>query len=332
MITIGRCSLSRAVTHDSPIATHPSQQRPQSRTENCPLQTAYINRVATAVPPYDVHDAFRRFAQSLFRHDRRNSLLFERMAGKSGIEHRYSCFAPSNLPEGDCLDAEGFYPLGDFPDTAARMRLFQRHPPPLAHTPPPPSPPVPHASARCIISNLELCPPHLKGPADPEQKLSVLLFGDGCAASIVSADPVGTALDSFHAVLVPGTRELITWNIREAGFDMVLSGGVPAAIHDGLQEHGHEILAGAPVASIDLWAVHPGGRTVLDAVERALDLPPAALASSRDILRRYGNMSSATVMFVIEKLLRLGARGRTGCSMSFGPGLIAETMLFHTAA
>jgi nicotinamidase-related amidase len=72
------------------------------------LQTAYINRVATAVPPYDVHDAFRRFTQSLFRHDRRNSLLFERMAGKSGIEHRYSCFAPSNLPEGDCVDAEGF--------------------------------------------------------------------------------------------------------------------------------------------------------------------------------------------------------------------------------
>jgi alpha-pyrone synthase len=125
---------------------------------------------------------------------------------------------------------------------------------------------------------------------------------------------------------------LITWNIREGGFDMVLSGGVPAAIHDGLREHENEILAGAPVASIDLWAVHPGGRTVLDAVERALDLAPAALASSRDILRRYGNMSSATVMFVIDNLLRSDARGRTGCAMSFGPGLIAETMLFRTAA
>src|SRR6267142_3455758 len=99
--------------------THPSRQRPQPRTENFPLQTAYINCVATAVPPYDVHDAFRRFAQSLFRDDRRNSLLFERMAGKSGIEHRYSCLAPSNLPEVDCVDAMGFYPRGDCPDTAA---------------------------------------------------------------------------------------------------------------------------------------------------------------------------------------------------------------------
>jgi predicted naringenin-chalcone synthase len=77
--------------------------------------------------------------------------------------------------------------------------------------------------------------------------------------------------------------------------------------------------------------VHPGGRTVLDAVERALDLAPTALASSRDILRGYGNMSSATVMFVLDNLLRSAARGRTGCAMSFGPGLIAETMLFRTA-
>jgi len=84
---------------------------------------AYVNRVATAVPPYDVHDAFRRFAQSLFRHDRRNSLLFERMAAKSGIEHRYSCFAPSNLPEGDCLDAEGFYRAAISPTRGAHAAV-----------------------------------------------------------------------------------------------------------------------------------------------------------------------------------------------------------------
>jgi predicted naringenin-chalcone synthase len=357
------------------------------------LQTAYINRVETAVPPYDVHDAFRRFAQSRLNDDRRNSLLFQRMAAKSGIDHRYSCLAPSNLPEGDRIDAQGFYPGGDFPDTAARMRRFEQHAPALAQAAVDrlqlgaECDRITHllitcctgfsapgldleliercglpstverttigfmgcyaainalklarhiirseASARVLIVNLELCTLHLQDTTDLEQMLSFLLFGDGCAACIVSADPVGIALDSFHAVLVPSTRGLITWNIREGGFDMVLSGGVPAAIHDGLREHENEILAGAPVGSIDLWAVHPGGRTVLDAVERALDLAPAALASSRDILRRYGNMSSATVMFVIDNLLRSGARGSTGCAMSFGPGLIAETMLFRTAA
>ncbi|MDB5609195.1 MAG: chalcone and stilbene synthase domain protein [Bradyrhizobium sp.] len=90
------------------------------------MQTAYINHVATAAAPYDVHDAFRRFAPSLLRDDRRNSLLFERMAGKSGIELRYSCLAPKNLPEGDSVDAKGFYPRGDFPDTAAHACLVQR--------------------------------------------------------------------------------------------------------------------------------------------------------------------------------------------------------------
>jgi predicted naringenin-chalcone synthase len=385
MISTGQCSLPRGAS----IAVAARR----SRTENRTLQTAYINRVATAVPPYDVHDAFRRFARSLLSDDRRDSLLFQRMADKSGIEHRYSCLAPSNLPDGDRVEIEAFYPRGDFPDTAVRMRWFEQHAPALAQAAVDRlqfgaerdrithllitcctgfSAPgldleliercrLPNtverttigfmgcyaainalklarhivrseASARVLIVNLELCTLHLKDTTDLEQILSFLLFGDGCAASIVSADPVGAALDSFHAVLVPGTRGLITWNIREAGFDMVLSGGVPIAIHDGLREHGNEILAGASVASIDLWAVHPGGRTVLDAVERALDLAPTALTSSRDILRRYGNMSSATVMFVLDNLLRSGARGCTGCSMSFGPGLIAETMLFRTAA
>jgi len=133
-------------------------------------------------------------------------------------------------------------------------------------------------------------------------------------------------------VLLPNTSDLITWNVGKFGFDMVLSGGVPAAIQDGLHDHIDDILNGAPVESIDLWAVHPGGRTVLDAVERGFALQPADLAPSREVLRRYGNMSSATVMFVIESMMRSKARGRSGCAMAFGPGLIAETMLFRMAA
>jgi alpha-pyrone synthase len=77
--------------------------------------------------------------------------------------------------------------------------------------------------------------------------------------------------------------------------------------------------------------VHPGGRTVLDAVERALGLTPPALSASREILRHFGNMSSATVMFVLEALLRSAASGASGCAMSFGPGLVAETMRFRAA-
>jgi predicted naringenin-chalcone synthase len=129
---------------------------------------------------------------------------------------------------------------------------------------------------------------------------------------------------------VPDTAELIRWNIREQGFDMVLSGGVPGAIRSGLAGARATLMKGA--APIELWAVHPGGRSVLDAVEAALELPPPALAVSRGVLNDFGNMSSSTVMFVLERLMRCAAPGTGGCAMAFGPGLVAETMRFSMAA
>ena len=186
-------------------------------------------------------------------------------------------------------------------------------------------------ASRVLVVNLELCTLHLKESAELEQMLSFLLWGDGAAAALVSAEPTGLALDAFHALLAPDTRGLITWNNRESGFDMLLSGQVPSTIQETLRSGSEAILRGAPVSSIDLWAVHPGGRSVLEAVERGLGLGPAALAASREVLRRFGNMSSATVMFVLESLMRSASAGARGCAMSFGPGLVAETMLFHAA-
>jgi predicted naringenin-chalcone synthase len=183
--------------------------------------------------------------------------------------------------------------------------------------------------AQVLVVNIELCSLHLQETTDIEKLLSFMLFADGCAASLVTAKSEGLAIDSFHAVVVPQTSDLITWHIRNSGFDMILSGQVPAAIQDGLRSAGRDILCGAETNSIDLWAVHPGGRTVLDAVERAFDLGADALSVSREVLRRHGNMSSATVMFVLEQMLRNASAGDTGCAMSFGPGMVAETMLFH---
>ena len=196
-------------------------------------------------------------------------------------------------------------------------------------------------SSRVLMVNLELCTLHLQETHDLEQVLSFLLFADGCSASILSAEPTGLALDSFRAVLIPDTRDLITWKIRGLGFDMLLSGQVPVALAKSLDGHasnaGHssnasaEILGPYTTEDISLWGVHPGGRTILDAVERGLALPPDALSASRSVLEQYGNMSSATVMFVLEELMRRAQPGERGCAMSFGPGLTAETMLFHAA-
>jgi alpha-pyrone synthase len=127
--------------------------------------------------------------------------------------------------------------------------------------------------------------------------------------------------------MVPATRGLITWKIRGLGFDMLLSGQVPVELGRALHEG--ELMGERE--GIDLWAVHPGGRSILDAVEKGLDLPTGALAASRDVLSRFGNMSSATVMFVLEKIMQQASSGQRGCAMSFGPGLTAETMRFHVA-
>jgi len=356
------------------------------------LTTAYINRIATAVPAFEVHRAFVHYAGSMFRTDPRRANLFRRMAELAGIDQRYSCLAPAADLDGAALDTGAFYVRGNFPDTAARMRAFEAHAPELAATAVERlqlgaeaarvthllitcctgfsapgldfeivercklAPSVERTmigfmgcyaainalklarhivrsepASRVLIVNLELCTLHLKETSDLEQILSFLLFGDGCAACLVTSEPHGAAMDSFRAVLVPDTRELITWHIRDFGFDMVLSGQVPATIREALRVSADEILADSPASKVDLWAVHPGGRTVLDAVERAFSLAPAALAASREVLRRYGNMSSATVMFVLQALLRSPTRGASGCAMSFGPGLIAETMLFRAA-
>lgn len=354
------------------------------------MTAAYINRIVTAVPDHQVHDAFVCFARTLL--DTRRRAVFDRMADRAQISQRWSCLAPAAKPEGPSVDDQGFFTRGKFPSTADRMRRYEAAAPSLAvraverlalgadaarvthvivTTCTGLSAPgldlelirrcgVPETAertvvgfmgcyaainalklarhivrseprARVLILSLELCTLHLQETSDLEQVLSFLVFGDGCAAALVTAEPVGLALDRFHAVLVPGTEDLITWRIREMGFDMFLSGKVPAAIGTGLRAKTDEILDGGVRDGIDLWAIHPGGRSVLDAVEGALDLSPKALAASREVLLHYGNMSSATILFVLERLMRGAKAGARGCAMAFGPGLTAETMLFTAA-
>lgn len=182
--------------------------------------------------------------------------------------------------------------------------------------------------ARVVVMCLELCTLHLQGTSAIEQLLSFLIFADGCAAALVTADPVGLRVDGFHAGLVPQAADQITWRIGDDGFDMTLSGLIPFTLAHALPELQGAILGGMAVADIDLWAVHPGGRSILDAVAHGLDLPDNALDDSRAVLREHGNMSSATVMFVLRDMMARASPGQRGCAMAFGPGLSAESMRF----
>ena len=184
-------------------------------------------------------------------------------------------------------------------------------------------------SAKVLVINLELCCLHLQEQWVIEKMLSFLLFGDGCGACLVSAEPTGLALDRFNATVIPRTAELITWHIGDQGFEMHLSGQVPGRIRRWLMAHGAALLGNRTVDDIALWAVHAGGRSILDAVQHGLALAPDTLRFSRDVLRDFGNMSSATLIFVLDRILRAPGCSGDGLAMAFGPGLTVETFGFH---
>jgi predicted naringenin-chalcone synthase len=354
------------------------------------MTTAYINRIATAVPPHDMHSAFLPFAESLLSEGTPRN-LFRRMARMAAIEHRYTFLKPIVAEDGTLQDARSIFLRGRFPSTAQRMKVFQEFAPQLAHCAlgklalsEEERRSVTHVIVTCctglyapgldfemiealnlnpsvertfigfmgcyaainalkaarhivrsepgamvLLLSLELCTLHLQETQDLEQLLAFTVFADGCAAYLVTAQQTGLAIDSFLAVNLSGTGELITWRIGEQGFDMHLSGQVPGKLRQGLAEAGSRVTQGRDFSEIDLWAVHPGGRTILDAVEQGLGLPADALADSRNILLNYGNMSSASVMFVLQRLMQRARPGQIGCAMSFGPGVTAETMMFH---
>jgi predicted naringenin-chalcone synthase len=192
-------------------------------------------------------------------------------------------------------------------------------------------------AARVLVVNVELCTLHFQRSDDMEKLLSMLLFGDGASAAVVSAEPAGVALGEFRSAAIPGSADAITWHIRDQGFDMHLDGQVPALLGtalaaERLRNDSGGLLRGAAPEDYDCWAVHAGGRTILDAVEGALGLAGDALDPSRSVLREHGNMSSATLMFVLRDMLAAraaGAAGRRGMALAFGPGLAAESFGFE---
>lgn len=191
---------------------------------------------------------------------------------------------------------------------------------------------VAEPGARVLVVAVELCTLHIQETDDLEEILSFSIFGDGCAAAFVSAEPSGLRLDGFGTAVMPAAENLITWHVGDGGFDMRLSGEIPTALSDALPGAVDALVRGGPRA-VDLWAIHPGGRAILDAAERALHLPQDALDPSRAVLRDYGNMSSPTVLFVLAEMMRrVPGSGAHGLAMAFGPGLTAEGMRFSAVS
>ncbi len=184
--------------------------------------------------------------------------------------------------------------------------------------------------ARVLLCCTELCSLHFQYSQDPGQITANALFADGSGAAVI-----GTAgLDSgwywrqSGSCLMPDSQADMSWHIGDYGFEMFLSARVPGLIRQTLADWLLPWLErqGVSLADIAHWAIHPGGPRILSAVADALYLDDAGLAASRAVLRQHGNMSSATVWFILDQLRQQQARGLC-LLLGFGPGLVAEAAL-----
>jgi predicted naringenin-chalcone synthase len=189
-------------------------------------------------------------------------------------------------------------------------------------------------AARILLCAVELCCLHHHYGWDPAKVIANALFADGAAA--VAAVPPGQApggvvwrLRATGSCLLPDSADAMTWTVGDHGFEMTLSRQVPGLIARHLRPWLEGWLAerGVALAEVASWAVHPGGPRIVTAVEEALALPGDALWASRAVLAECGNMSSPTILFILDRLRAAGAP-RPCVALGFGPGLLAEAALF----
>ena len=196
-----------------------------------------------------------------------------------------------------------------------------------------------------LLCAVELCSLHLQEGWNPDHIVANALFADGAGAVVAVGSEVGPRLGSemgspsprktgglelvaSSSTVLAATEELMGWTIEDHGFSMVLSSQVPSRIAENLRPWLDHWLAGQGLAlpEVETWAVHPGGPRILRAVLESAALQPAQIDLSTEVLAQFGNMSSATIRFILERL-----RSRAGSgpclALGFGPGLTVEAAL-----
>ena len=192
-------------------------------------------------------------------------------------------------------------------------------------------------NATVLLVCVELCSIHIQNQFTLESIISNAIFADGAAAVLIQAAPTKQRclqFKSFYCDIVPQTSQDMAWRIGDSGFDMVLSAYVPEAIQSGIAAFTEALFSNAGLSSrdIDYFAIHPGGLKILQACEEALSMTKDDNRFSYDVLRRYGNMSSATVLFVLKDIwasLTSSDDGAKIFSCAFGPGLTMESMVLE---
>jgi predicted naringenin-chalcone synthase len=186
--------------------------------------------------------------------------------------------------------------------------------------------------AKVLMVCTELCTIHFQRDPSMDNIASSLLFGDGSAAVLITGEDGsndGFRIDSFYSEVIPRGKKDMAWELSSSGFLMTLSGYIPELIEEDFLQLTNRALGGKKmdIAQIDYWCIHPGGRTILEAISKSLELSADHLQESYEVLRDYGNMSSPTILFVLKKYLHRKQKNKKVFGAAFGPGLTMETFI-----
>jgi len=190
-----------------------------------------------------------------------------------------------------------------------------------------------HPRKRFLMLSLELCSlAFLRTQLDKKMVVAAALFGDGCAAAVVEGDEVADDASprwrGASSFVWPDTEHLMGWDVLDEGLGVVFDVTIPQFVAAHMREP-MEAFMGAERP--DAYAFHPGGSKVVEAFQASLGLPPEAFWASRDVLREYGNMSSPTVLFVLERLLQRDPNAGRVLLGALGPGFASELAMIETA-
>lgn len=181
--------------------------------------------------------------------------------------------------------------------------------------------------AKVLMVAVELCTLHFQKAYTEDNLLANSLFGDGAAAVLLSNQAEGFEIKDYScAILSKGAKDM-AWSIGDFGFEMSLSKYVPGILNEGVEQLKAEFENRFKLSKIRNFAVHPGGKQILEKVQEAFGFDPKCNQHAISILRQFGNMSSVTILFVLHAMLSDQSLSGDILSMGFGPGLTLETLL-----
>ena len=188
--------------------------------------------------------------------------------------------------------------------------------------------------ARVLVVCTELCTIHFQRESTMDNMMSSLLFGDGSAAALITSDDndhKGLHLDHFYSEIIPKGKRDMAWELSSSGFLMTLSGYIPDLIEEDFATIVESALRSENLNRdhISHWCIHPGGKKILEAIHHSLELTNGQLDTSYHVLKDFGNLSSATILFVMKEMMKQKEKVKKLFGASFGPGLTVETFTAH---